>query len=137
MRRLLAIIVSPLAGTFVTFTTMLIDEGSFYFDLEFFSTLGYFSIVPISIQIFFIEVCLAIYSSHFKLDMKAYSYFALFCCCALTTFVELKIFIDKSHLDKIIETIRVFAFFVAYSIANIFCYYHLYFKHEVNEHENV
>ncbi len=138
MRRLLAIIVSPLAGCFcIAIIFFLFVDSNKTISLE--DRVGiyaYLYFISLIIQISLVESCLYIYSAFREVCLITYLGLAVIYCLAFTILFTQITILEPDEQSPLFEP-NIFGFFVAYSLANIFCYYHLYFKHEVNEHENV
>ncbi|MEA5260846.1 hypothetical protein VB264_23810 [Arcicella aquatica] len=138
MRRLLAIIVSPLAGCLGVAIAFIIFFGAKN-KLEL-STLVYIHIyiyfISLIIQISLVETCLYIYSAFWEVNLKTYLGVAVIYSLAFTIYLTQITLLEPDVQPTLFDT-DLFVFVVAYSLANIFCYYHLFFKHQENNHENV
>ncbi|MDR6563453.1 hypothetical protein J2Y60_003646 [Arcicella sp. BE140] len=123
MRRFLAIFISPMVGCIVILRDL-------------FEIYAYAYLISLIIQILLIESSLYIYSAFREVNLKTYLGLAIIYCMAFTILCIIRPSrqLSISDLNWIMET---FGFFAAYSLGNIFCYYHLYFKHQVNNHEDV
>jgi len=138
-RRARAIILSPLAGSAVIFTGLFTYVDEITFSLNALGILIFYSTLALLIQVFIIETCLFLYSSYYKkVDIKTYYYFAIFCCYTLTGFATAFMLYNGQHDgDELTWVGGSFGVLFIYSLVNIFCYYHLYFKHQEKNHENV
>ncbi len=124
MRRFLAIFITPMVGCIV----ILRDDV--------FEIYAYAYLITLIIQILLIESSLYIYSAFRRVNLKTYLGLAIIYCMAFTILriIRPSRQLSISDLNWFMET---FGFFAKYSLGNIFCYYHLYFKHQVSNHENV
>lgn len=126
MRRFLAIFISPMVGCIV----ILRDDV--------FEIYAYAYLITLIIQILLIESSLYIYSAFREVNLKTYIGLAIIYCIAFTILGIIQpIKYRQLSISDLNNFIDPFGFFAAYSIGNIFCYYHLYFKHQVSNHEDV
>lgn len=125
-----AFVLSPILSGLVYFTVYFIFNDGFRFDKELIAAIYFFVLIPLFVQLLFIEPCLFLISYFKKVDLKTYYYFAI-CCCYILTFFMVDITFTKVSIFKSIKDfVSIFSLFFFYSIINI-CFYNLfYFKHE-------
>lgn len=125
-----AFVLSPILSGLVYFIIYFVFSGGFNFDTELTLAVYFLVLIPLFVQLLFVEPCLFLISNFKKVDLKTYYYFAI-CCCYFLTFLMVDIISSKvSIFEEIKDFVSIFSLFFFYSIINS-CFYNLfYFKHK-------
>ncbi|MBB6003968.1 hypothetical protein HNP25_002629 [Arcicella rosea] len=131
--RVKAFVLSPiLTGlvSFIIYFVFNIFNDGFHFDKELTAAIYFFVLIPLFVQLLFVEPCLFLISYFKRVDLKTYYYFAI-CCCYFLTSLMVDITSSKVSIFKSIKDfVSIFSLFFFYSLVNS-CFYNLfYFKHK-------